>query len=114
MTFNRWAIVSACYWYNLLWDPTRYGARLARLRFRPGTLARLENEDEETKERYGRLVRQHERLYVGFCRLAKRQPTIAGSWPGTFNMPGGNVRKWLASRGLLDAVEAMCPIGGAP
>jgi hypothetical protein len=59
---------------------------------------------EEAKAIYGRLVREHNRLYVGYGRYQKRNPK-APSWPGTNNMR--NVRDWLKSVGALAAVEAM-------
>jgi hypothetical protein len=102
--FDRWAICEAYYWYDTLWGPTPYGARLHAIRFSPGICARLESMSEEGKAIYGRLVREHNRLYIGYTRYQKRNPS-APQWPGTNNMR--SVRDWLRSVGALDAVETM-------
>lgn len=103
---SRYTILFAYAWYALLWGPTAYSARLTRLGVRLGCGARLETEDADVKAAYGAIVRREHRLYVGFERLARRQPDVAGSWPGENNMRGG-VRGWLRDRGLLEAVEAL-------
>lgn len=106
---NRYTLLFAYAWYAQLWGPTRYAARLHRLGVRLGPCARLERENFDVKEAYGRIVRREHRLYVGFERLYRRHPQIAGSWPGTSNMPRGDIGAWLRSRGLYDAVDALCP-----
>jgi len=104
--FDRFAIVDAYWMYSTLWGH-EYNVRLHAIGYRPSCLASLETLEPEAKRIYGALVRRHNRLMVGFDRLARRQPALAGQWPGTYNIPRGDVRAWLASRGLLDAVLAM-------
>jgi hypothetical protein len=108
---DRFSVCAAYYWYATLWSGGQqawhYANRLRRIGYSPGVLDRLESETPETRESYGRLVRRHERLYVGFSRLQRRAPAVAGDWPGTRNMPRGDVRGWLETRGLLSAVEAL-------
>lgn len=103
--FNRWNVVEAYYWYDVLWAPSEYSARLHALRFRPGGSARLENADEDVKSIYGRLVMKHNRLWIGYERYRRRHPS-APSWPGTQNMRC-SAREWLQAHGLLDAVRMM-------
>ncbi len=91
--------------YDVLWAPTPYAARLNRLQFRSGLDARLYKLTPESKYIYGALVKRHNRLYVGFERLARRNPRLGLRWPGTSNMKRGP-RDWLKSVGLLEAVES--------
>lgn len=104
MYFNRFDVCEAYYWYDVLWSPTEYGARLHKIGFRPSCLARLKNMSENAKTIYGKLVRENHRLYIGYNRYQRRNPN-APMWPGTANMR--NVREWLARVGALAAVEAM-------
>jgi hypothetical protein len=104
MWFDRWDVCEAYYWLDTLWGPTPYGIRLHRLRFSLGVCARLESMNENAKAIYGRLVREHHRLYVGYTRYQKRNPR-APMWPGTNNMR--SVSEWLRSIGALEAVESM-------
>jgi hypothetical protein len=106
---DRFDILTAYAFYAMLWAPTGYDVRLRKLGFRLGCGARLETAEAGAKEAYGRLVRRHGALLVGFERLYRRHPEVAGSWPGTYNIPGGDVRRYLASRGILEACEALCP-----
>jgi hypothetical protein len=108
MSFDRCDICEAYYTYDALWGPTPYGARLRRMHFRPGILIALENLNENAKAIYGALVRREQRLYVGYERYYRRAPNPV-PWPGTFNMPAGNVRVWLILKGLLKAVESYAP-----
>lgn len=108
---DRFSVCAAHYWYATLWSGGRqawqYASRLRMIGYRPSVLARLEDETPETRQGYGRIVRKHERLYVGFSRLQRRAPDVAGQWPGTRNMPRGDIRAWLGARGLLAAVESL-------
>lgn len=102
--FDRWAIAQAYYWYDVLWGPTPYGSRLHGIGYKPACSERLEDLEPLAKEIYGRLVREHNRLYVGYTRYQKRNPD-APQWPGTRNMR--SVRDWLSGIGALAAVESM-------
>jgi hypothetical protein len=102
--FNRWHVCEAYYWYDTLWGPTPYGARLHAIGFSPGCGARLEDMEPEAKAIYGRLCREHHRLYIAYGRYQKRNRN-APQWPGTNNMR--SVRAWLESIGALAAVETM-------
>ncbi len=106
MYFDRFDICEAYAMFDMLWGPTPYGQRLYRMRFKASVFASLEGMTENSKAIYGALVRKHHRLLTGYERYAKRNRN-APSWPGTRNMPRGDVRAWLASIGALDAVEAM-------
>ncbi len=101
--FNRWDVVSAYYWYSVLWGPTQYDKRLHMLKYKPSVFACLEDADYVTKLIYGRLVMRHQRLYIGFNRLYKRKK-VKNDWPGTYNMPGNDIERWLKGKGLLEAV----------
>lgn len=106
--FNRWDICAAYNMYAVGYNgdaaANEIGCRLSRLRYRPArseeTLAGL---SENAKAIYGSLVRRHNALFVGYERLARRGH--APPWPGTMWI--GDPRKWLASTGLLVAVESM-------
>jgi len=102
--FDRFDVCEAFYMYDVLWGPTPYGARLHALKFRPSPTMSLEKLSENGKAIYGRLVRERERLYVGYTRYQKRNPR-APQWPGTNNMR--SVRDWLKTIGALAAVESM-------
>lgn len=106
--FDRFDICEAYAMYATLWapEPHKINARLRRLQFRPRVTMALENLSENSKEIYGALVKKHERLYVGFERLSRRMPECP-AWPGTANMPRGDVRTWLKSKNLLPAVESL-------
>lgn len=104
MYFDRHDICAAYAMYDLLWGPTPYGSRVRRVGFRLGYDASLEKLSENSKAIYGRLVREHNRLYVAFSRFQKRNRN-APQWPGTYNMPGNDPRRWLQKKGLLAAVE---------
>ena len=108
MNFDRFAVCEAYYWYDTLWGPTPYGARLHKIGYRPGICQRLENADEDTKAIYGRLVREHQRLYIGYERLRRKASgrTTLRPWPGTAHM-GRSAWNWLYARGLIDAVYAV-------
>ncbi len=101
--FDRWHVCEAYFWYDVLWGPTSYGARLCRIGYNPGVLASLERADPEVKRIYGALVREHNKLFVAFERF-KRRSRSALSWPGTRNMPRGE-SAWLESVGLLEALS---------
>lgn len=108
--FDRFAVCEAYYWYDVLWGPTPYGARLHRIGYRPGICASLEKADDEVKVLYGRLVREHNRLYVGHERLYRRargRCHSVRSWPGTSHMGTGGAWGYLQTQGLLDAVYAV-------
>lgn len=110
--FDRWDVCAAYHMFAVLWNggqpASSYGVRLSRIGYRPAPSEQtLEGLSPNAKAIYGSLVRKHERLYTGFDRLYRRHPDVAGSWPGTRNMPGGNARAWLQARGLLGAVESM-------
>lgn len=105
MYFDRFDICEAYYMYDVLYNPTKYAAKLRRLDFRPSPTIRLEDLSENAKEIFGALVRRHNRLYTGYTRYQKRNPA-APSWPGTNNMRNGE-RAWLESIGALAAVESM-------
>jgi hypothetical protein len=104
--FDRFDICEAYAFYDMLWGPTEYGAQLRRIGFRLSPIARLETLDENAKAIFGSLVRKHNRLYVAYERFHRRSPN-APAWPGTLNMPRGDVRAWLKSQGILSAVESM-------
>ena|ERR1700722_782717 len=110
--FNRFDVCEAYAAFALLWGPqTPISVRLHRIRYSLPYNWRLEDMSENAKEIYGMCVKTHNRygrLLVGFERLQRRAPDVAGSWIGTNNMPGGNVRTYLQGRGLLAAVECMC------
>lgn len=101
--FNRFDICEAYALYDILWGPTEYAARLRRIQFRPSPSLTLETASDEVKAIYGRLVREHNRLYIAYERYARRNRN-ARPWPGTQNMRRG-AREWLRSCGLLDAVQ---------
>lgn len=101
--FDRFDICEAYYLYDVDWGPTPYGARLHKIGFSPAPSLSLASANENVKEIYGRLVRQHEGTYVAYERLYRRHPEI-GPWPGTQNM-GCESRTWLRKRGLLAAIE---------
>jgi hypothetical protein len=109
LPLDRFGVCEAYSHYDTLWGPTPYGVRLHRIGYRPGILQCLEKADDDVKWRYGRLVREHNRLYVGYERLRRkangRAAWLIESWPGTQNMKGC-ARDWLQKRGLLRAVEA--------
>jgi hypothetical protein len=110
--FNRDDICAAYAMYAILWGgdgcavENAIAARLRRIGFRLSCNARLETMERNAKEIYGGIVRANHRLLVGYERLYRRQSSIGG-WPGTRNIPGGDVRRYLASRGILAAVESM-------
>lgn len=104
MYFNRWDICEAYWWFDTLWGPTEYAVRLRAINFRPGVISRMEDMGENAKAIYGRLVREHHRLYVGYTRYQKRNRK-APQWPGTRNMV--SVVSWLKSVGAYEAVLAM-------
>lgn len=107
MHFDRFDICAAYHMFDVLWGPSDYAAKLRRLRYRPSVREEyLEHLSENAKEIYGALVLRHHRLLVGFERYARRNQS-APSWPGTNNMPRGDVRAWLKSIGALSAVESM-------
>ena len=108
--FNRDTIAFAYAWYAMLWGPTGYEARLHRLGVRLGANARLETEESDVKAAYGCIVRREHRLLVGYERLYRRRPDIAPPWPGTYNIPRGDIGAWLRSKGLYEAVDALCPM----
>jgi hypothetical protein len=108
--FDRYDICEAYAAYAQLWAPIRnIDERLHRIGFRLSPCFSLEGMSENAKEIYGGLVRRNERLLVGFKRLYRRRPELAGSWPGTYNIPGGDVRRYLQTKGILNAVEALVP-----
>ena len=106
MYFNRFDICEAYAMYDTLWGPTEYGARLHRIRFRPGVLFSLENMSENAKEIYGKLVRENQRIYIAWERFQRRTHAPKQPWPGTSNMVGNDPRRWLRNQGLLAAVES--------
>ena len=108
--FDRFDICAAYWMFDILWNPTEYSPRLRRLGYAPSYREQfLENLSDNAKEIYGALVRRHHALMVGFERYAKRNP-IGPKWPGTYNMPRGDTRAWLASQGILTAVESMVTV----
>lgn len=111
MICSRYDVVFAYAWFELLWGPTRYGARIRRLGVRFGQLASLE--EPSVKQVYGAIVRREHRYFVGFERLRRKMGARLGlQWPGTRNMPLGDERAWLAAQGILDGVLAQLD-GGA-
>jgi len=105
MYFDRFDICEAYAMYDMLWGPTEYAARLHRIKFRASPLRSLENMSENAKEIYGRLVREHQRIYIAWERYQRRKHARKLAWPGTRNMPGGDPYRWLRKQGLLTAVE---------
>lgn len=109
--FDRFDVCEAYYMFATLYQPTRTHRdtwrKLSRLKFRPSPLLRLESMSENAKEIFGQLVREELGVFLGFERLYKRRPDIAGSWPGSYNIHGGDVRAYLKSRGILEACEAL-------
>jgi hypothetical protein len=106
MSFNRFDVCEAYAMYALLYAPeSEISQRLHKIGFRLGNTASLGNLSIEAKEIYGRIVKRNNRLIVGFERLHKRHPEVAGMWPGTYNIPGGDVRKYLQKKGILEACE---------
>jgi hypothetical protein len=105
--FDRFEVCEGYRLYDELWGPTEYGARLYKVRYRPACNASLETAEPLAKWIYGRLVRKHERLYVGYERLHRRLKS-SPPWPGTAHMRNG-ARAWLAFNGYLQAVLLYTP-----